>query len=325
MRGLVIRVLVAAAVGGAARGALAQTPEPGTASSAGDGLTELASLYGATRFEDCVATARRLLDTTNPEHLTARTDVDTATKYLGTCLLRTDRGEEATALFEEWIYAGAKRNAVPSRPYVAQFGAEVADTYDVAYGRVDARLNRERQAELAKVEDERDDQERVIAAEAKRQAALLKLAEEQVVVTQNRRWLASVPFGVGQFQNGDRGLGWLFLVSEAVTLGVTVGGVLTEIELATLADSPRVDGVRLNQSLDRARLTWTVSSYAFAAIVAAGVVQAHAAYVPEFRRVERRVVPDALRKPAVPPPKARVGVGAIPVPGGAGLGVVGRF
>src|SRR5690606_17697043 len=55
-----------------------------------------------------------------------------------------------------------------------------------------------------------------------RERLLEKLAREESVVRQSSRPLATVPFGVGQFQNGHEEVGALFLVSETLLLGTAV-------------------------------------------------------------------------------------------------------
>ena len=49
-----------------------------------------------------------------------------------------------------------------------------------------------------------------------RLALLEELAGTETVVERHSRWLALVPFGVGQFQNGQTADGWLFLVGEGL-------------------------------------------------------------------------------------------------------------
>jgi hypothetical protein len=293
-------------------------------------VRDVAAAYRGARFDECVTIARQLLDPKRPDHLTEPSDVDAATTYLGTCLVRTGRTKQAEDLFEQWIYAEfAKRNAVPAKPNVALYGAAAAEAYDVAYERVSARLEIERKKVLAARDKAKDDAAQLAKAEAERQAALLEFASHETVVTRNRRWIATVPFGVGQFQNGKPGLGWLFLTTEAAAAAVTLGGMVAEIELAAHAPN-QVEGRReadnlleLNSGQDRARLTWVVGLYAFTALAAGGIAEAHLNYVPQFEEVRERPVPKELREP--PKPQARVRIAPLGLPRGAGLGVTGRF
>jgi hypothetical protein len=289
----------------------------------------VAASYRAARFEDCVASARRLLDPKDPSHATEPAEIDAATTYLGTCLVRTGRTTQAEALFEQWIYDGAKRTAVPSKPNVMIYGAAAAEAYQVAYRRVSARLEIERQKALQASKQEKEDADERERAEAERQQALLELASTETVVTQNRRWLASVPFGVGQFQNGKPGLGWLFLTTEALALGVTLGGMVAEIEYAAHAPNQADNGREadsafdLSTSQDRARVTWVAGLYLFTALAAGGIVEAHLSFVPQFEQQRKRQVPKELRESVEP--KTRVRLAPFNVRGGGGNGITGHF
>jgi len=53
-------------------------------------------------------------------------------------------------------------------------------------------------------------------ARAARLAELERMAAEKVIVTTRSRWIATVPFGIGQFQNDDLGWGAFFAVSEGL-------------------------------------------------------------------------------------------------------------
>ena len=66
------------------------------------------------------------------------------------------------------------------------------------------------------------------------------------------RWLALVPFGAGQFQNGEKNLGYVFLSSELLLAGSTVLtlGIETHLILATSqAISTSLEGHGLSDDL----------------------------------------------------------------------------
>jgi hypothetical protein len=50
---------------------------------------------------------------------------------------------------------------------------------------------------------------------------LEKIASLETVVIQNSREVGLLPFGVGQFQNGQNALGWFFLVTEGLATAAT--------------------------------------------------------------------------------------------------------
>ncbi len=54
-----------------------------------------------------------------------------------------------------------------------------------------------------------------------RVAELEVIASQETVVVQNSRWASLLPFGIGQFQNNQNALGWLFLATEAAAVAAT--------------------------------------------------------------------------------------------------------
>jgi hypothetical protein len=62
-----------------------------------------------------------------------------------------------------------------------------------------------------------------------------------------------------------------------------------------------------------------VSSYALLGVAVAGIAEAQISFVPEFRTTRRRPLPK--REARAPTASLRV----VPQPGGATLGIVGRF
>jgi hypothetical protein len=155
-----------------------------------------------------------------------------------------------------------------------------------------------------------------------RVAGLERLAQLETEVTPKTRWLALVPFGVGQFQNGEKALGYVFLTSELLLAASTLTtlGVETHLVLATSqADKPKQS---VNGTLTDWKTALEFSSYAWLGVTAIGVVEAQLAFVPEQRRIRKRPLPPELR-----PTTSALSVlpNAMPVPGGAVLGVVGRF
>jgi hypothetical protein len=68
------------------------------------------------------------------------------------------------------------------------------------------------------------------------------------------------------------------------------------------------------------------STWGFLAVAVGGVVQAQIAFQPEFREIKRRPLPKELRPaPRTAEQQTSVRPTAIPLPGGLGLGVAGRF
>jgi hypothetical protein len=124
------------------------------------------------------------------------------------------------------------------------------------------------------------------------------------------RWLAALPFGVGQFQNGDVGLGIFFAAGQALLAGTSIATRLMVSSLASQSPAgPRVDIPALNARLATAVTVNRIAFAGWAALTVAGVVEAEVSFGP------RRAAP---REPSI---KAT----AAPLPGGGMVGLRASF
>jgi hypothetical protein len=125
---------------------------------------------------------------------------------------------------------------------------------------------------------------------------LERLAGEERVTAKSSRWIAALPFGAGQFQNGQNTLGWTFLISE----GVFFGAAMTLFPFYLLALQDRSDArlqkdeFAAEQYKSRAegiRIANLTLNGAFAFTAALGILQAQLAYVPERVEMKKRPIP----------------------------------
>jgi hypothetical protein len=99
---------------------------------------------------------------------------------------------------------------------------------------------REEESELAVVEAKRKRREQELAARKQREQERLRAAQAVVVSYERRSYAVNfVPFGAGQFQNGHRTKGWLFLGTEAVLGGASLAAFLTNFALFGVAPQRR--------------------------------------------------------------------------------------
>jgi len=157
-----------------------------------------------------------------------------------------------------------------------QFPREVVQLFE----RVRTRLAERREAEAARAELEAE----VVRLRAENEALRAEASRERVVEVPRDQWLMFIPFGVGQLQNGEEGLGWFFAVTEALA----VAGLVTTLalELAYIAELQTLDeaaGSRLDQvqaAIDvLGPLNWSFGG-ALGVLMIAGVVQANVAFTP---------------------------------------------
>lgn len=266
--------------------------------------------YGAavTRFERLLGLAGE------PPILETRGLVLEARKYLGASYVMIGQPTAAEAQFLELLREDPSYQLDPRLPQAVQ----------TTFGAVQRRLEEERDAAVA--EEARRRRER--AAQLLRQQATLielrRLASEVEVQRENSRWVAAIPFGIGQFQNGHAGLGWFLLVAEAATVITSAVTFGVHQSILNQAEEGKIDDIAsANDALDRARILNWISVATFGALLTVGVVDAQIRFVPRVAgRTRTRQLPQRLLEDPVlePDPEEPVRVEATVGPG-TGLGI----
>ncbi|MDB4990705.1 MAG: hypothetical protein JWN04_5883 [Myxococcaceae bacterium] len=151
-------------------------------------------------------------------------------------------------------------------------------------------LDQRRESELSR---QREAEQKDRAAEQLRQqnlARLRALAEERELRRENSRWIATIPFGVGQLQNGHRTLGLALAVTEGLAAATSI---VTFAEHQSIAnDRPAASDVDSENRRQHAWFTANLVSFTtFAALALIGVVDAHVRFVPDRARIVPRPLP----------------------------------
>lgn len=276
-------------------------------------LARVVSMYEAGKYGECADALHGLLSEDGPRPLHDPEVVENARIYHAACLIGIGKPQ----LADEPIRAAIRQDPQMKPPDSLVFPPQVIDRFlhvretmfDVIKKAEDERV---RQAqELAKQQEDRARRERL------RVSGLERLAQQGTLVTAKTRWLALVPFGAGQFQNGKETLGYVFLTSEVLlaTSTLTTLGIETHLVLEAnrLQQEGKQPALGTNDRLRQWNTAMKVSSYAWLGVSIIGIVEAQLSFVPEQRRVQKRPLPVELR------PSAEV------VPGGGVFGVSGRF
>jgi hypothetical protein len=247
---------------------------------------------------------------TDPE-LVAR-----AREYAAASLIVLKRYAEADQLIETLL-----RDRPAYSPNPAIFPQEVIDRFTMVRGRIRQELDAAARKRAEEEQAKRLAAQREEEAQRRRIAELERLAATERVVVPSSRWVAFVPFGAGQFQNGDSGLGWAFAVTEAVAGATSIALAATVAAYANAdlsakdpATGQTVNRTELQSRIDAATLANRIAFSAWAGITVIGIVQAQIAFVPERTTTRTRPLP----KPSVAPSVA-------PTVGGATFGLSGRF
>lgn len=214
--------------------------------------------------------------------------IERARAYHAASLVALDRNEEADVQIAEIL-----RKNLQFSPDPAAFPQKVVDRFTVVRGRLRQELEAE---QIRRAQEERERRlavERAKQADDKWLAALQRAAAEERIVKKNSRFIAALPFGIGQYQNGNRSLGTAFLISESLLGAVTLATAATNSYYLTLAMQPEYreqKEILLTNQLITARLN-QVAFGAFVVVAVTGIVQAQVAFVPETVSVRKRAVP----------------------------------
>jgi tetratricopeptide (TPR) repeat protein len=274
-----------------------------------DDATELDSArasYDGGRYDEGVVRFREILNPASPHALKSANAIERARAYFAACLIALERFDEANEQFEKIL-----RQNPRFKPDPVVFPRQVTDRFYQVQSKLKGEIEAADRVRAEAREKAEKDQRAYITT-------LQRMAGHETVVVKNSRWLAAVPFGVGQFQNGQPGLGYAFLISEALLAGTSITAGVIHMQLVSdYSRSPTSIDYEDFVSRKDAMFRLSVYSTAALAVVAiGGIVQAQIEYVPETRLEPRP-------RPLPPPPPVVPTVGAID--SGVLFGVQGRF
>ena len=281
-----------------------------------DGAADLEkahNAYVAHQYDEAEARLRALLDPlTGP--LKDPDSVADARMYLGATLV-AEKKLDAAAI----VFATLLSDRPDYQPDALRVSLEAVDAFTDARAR-----NRDKLAAI-QAERVRKAQEEKARADAERQKAAVRLAmleqlaSTEVVTERNSRLIALVPFGAGQFQNGQTALAWTFLVGEGLLVaGSGIGAAVSYYNIGQRNEAYATGATSVaTQYNDRAQgwaITGDVFAGAFFAAALAGVIHAQVTFVPEVTTTRKRQLPSMSLAPTV-----------TPFVGPGGLGLRGTF
>ncbi len=271
-------------------------------------LEKARSAYVAHKYEDAEARLRALLDA-KTGGLDSPDAIADARMYLGAVLLAEAKRDEANGTFEKLLLEKPDYQPDPLR-----VSLEAIDALIDARTRLKDRLAGI-QAEKVRIAEEEKARGLIDKQKAALRLAMLeKLAGEEIVEEKNSRLIALLPFGVGQFQNGQTALGYTFLGVEGLLgAGSLVGaGLMLYNSAQTQAAVLRGDGTAPGYNARAQESAWAGDIFGGTFLLAAviGVIHAEVTFVPGKVTVRKRELPPVTLMPVVWP---------------LGAGVVGTF
>jgi hypothetical protein len=137
----------------------------------------------------------------------------------------------------------------------------------------------QRAREAAEARAREDEVRRMAEESARRDRAMMEqlraLAAESSEREAPSRFIATIPFGVGQFQNGHRGFGTALAVAEGITAVASVVAYISHENLASKRPDTESEAAPLRELERVMRLTNITTFSVFAGLAAVGVIDAH--------------------------------------------------
>lgn len=226
--------------------------------------------------------------------LTNRSLVLESKKYLGASYLFLGRISQAEQEFTRLLRMdpGYLLDPLGFPEEVQRLFASVKKQLD-ADRRASEEERRREEQRVAREKTERAERERM------RWAELTKLAQVETVREVRSRWLALVPFGAGQFQNGHASLGAVLAVTEGSLLALSLVTYVLHDHLRGQKPKPsEIADARLAEQ--GFRYTNQISFALFAIVAVTGVIDAQVRFQPthDYER-KRPLPPDLLPGPEV--------------------------
>lgn len=280
-------------------------------------LERARSFYQSGTYDACAEAYGELFEQVGDSNAPASA-LEQARVHFAACLLALGQDQQA----DQQLREAMKANPLMASPDPVVFPARVRDLFFQVKADFLEEIRKAQEEHLRQArEEERARQERALE-EQRRVQRLEELASREVLVRKNHRWVAAIPFGVGQYQNGNNALGTVFLISETLLLGATVVAVSRQLSFHAQAAGGRnvQDPQAFNDAIDTAHQIELWAGGGFFLLAGLGILEAQLSFVEEIGigSRPRRPLANSQRRTRVEPKLT-------PRTGGATLGIQGTF
>lgn len=213
-----------------------------------------------------------------------------ARKYLAATYLFLGRRDAAAEQFRQLLQAEPSYQLDP-----LGFPAAVLELFGEVRTELETARAQEEEERRARLEQLRRERLETLLQREERLTRLQELARQETVETRASRVVATLPFGLGQFQNGHTSWGRVFAATETTLLVFSVATWGWHRWLRSQADEvPPNEADRFTRQERAARISNQLSMSLFAAVTLAGVLDAHLRFVPVRSRTRERDLPPDL-------------------------------
>jgi hypothetical protein len=247
------------------------------------------ALYAKRNYGGAAAALESMVGS-DPPRVTERLLVLESRKYLAASLLFLGKRDESRAQF---------RLLLAQEPHYAldplAFPTEVVALFEKVKAEFQDQLAELRaEQQRRKAEEQRLEQERAEAERGNLQR-LFKLAQQSETRHENSRWIATIPFGVGQFQNGHKSFGMALAVLEGLSAAASIATYVGHQQVAD--DRPSQADERDTARVEKAWRTSNQAAFgAFAVMALIGIIDAHVRFVPTRVTRKPRILPPELQR-----------------------------
>jgi tetratricopeptide (TPR) repeat protein len=244
--------------------------------------------YDSLNYELAADLFRGLLANASPND--SRPLVLESRKYLGAALLFMKHSDEAEQQFELLLQADPSYVLDP-----LTFPEEVNRRFDAVRRRLEHARAEAARAQAAAASNQQAARDDVVVKRREKVERLIELASVERVERQRSRWVAMMPFGIGQFQNQHESLGLVLAVSEGVLLGAAVTSYFLH---ESLRDDDPDDALLDDAKLAEAGFRYgnRISLGLFAVVAIAGIVDAQLRFKPTLTYERPRPLPKDLQE-----------------------------
>ena len=226
-----------------------------------------------------------------------------ARKYLGATYLFLGKEPEAREQFQRLLEEDPDYDIDPvafPEAVVQTFQEVQAQALEQRAAQDNLEAARQKREKAGELEELIEQQQRIVTLE--------ELASTQVIEKRNSRWIAALPFGIGQFQNENRKLGIMFAVTESAFLAASIATFIGHNSLRD--ENPSPEELDRAQRVERAlRIGNWVSVGSLLSFYVAGVIEAEVRFRPVIRTTRKRELPDDLEPPQSSRPQIRFDLG----------------
>ena len=226
-----------------------------------------------------------------------------ARKYLGATYLFLGKDGDAREQFRLLLEEDPDYDIDP-----VAFPEAVVETFQEVQAEVTVELAQKEALDAARQQRERASELEELIEQQQRIQALEELAATETTEKVNSRWIAALPWGIGQFQNENRKLGIMFAVTESAFLAASIATFIGHNSLRD--ENPAPSEIARAQRVEKAlRIGNWVSVGALVSFYIAGVIEAEVRFKPVIRSTRKRELPEELQRPESRGPEVRFQLG----------------